>query len=416
MVSFNLHSSEARAPLAASTFAVSRTATHEIAQAAAAAARARGREPRLDLFRGLAMLIIFVAHVPWNQWSDWIPARWGPSDATEMFVFCSGFAAAIAFGGTFLRAGFWMGTARILFRCWQLYWAHLCLFFTILFVTLVADRYWFGIGTDYVSELNLNVVLGDPRRAIIGLFTFTWVPNYFDILPMYFGILLLTPIVMALQRVDVRLAGAFVIGLYLVNRIVGLHLPAEPWSDRTWFFNPFAWQLLFFTGFFFGRGWLKPPPVNRRLLLLAGFWVLLLVPISQYRIYLAVPWIDTVREYLLPAISKTDFYLIRYVHFLALAYLSLAALRRWPQIIEGPWASPVIRVGQQALPTFLTSMVLAWIGGIVLDQIGRVASTLALVNLVGLGTLIGVAYLVGWLKRAPWQHKGRHALMPTAGQ
>ncbi len=375
---------------------------------AATAVKVRGREPRLDLFRGLAMLIIFVAHVPWNQWSDWIPARWGPSDATEMFVFCSGFAAAIAFGGTFVRAGFLMGTARILFRCWQLYWAHLSLFFTVLFVTLVADRYWFGIGTDYVSALNLNVALGDPRSAVIGLFTLTWVPNFFDILPMYMAILLLTPIVMALARIDVRLAGAFVIGLYAINRLLGLHLPAEPWSDRTWFFDPFAWQLLFFTGFFFGRGWLVPPPVDRRLLLAAAVWVLLLVPVSQYRIYLAVPWIDAVREYILPASSKTDFYLIRYVHFLALAYLALAAVGRWPQILGTAWARPVIRVGQQALPTFLTSMVLAWIGGVVLDQIGRRASTLALVNLTGLGLLFAVAYLVGWFKRAPWQQKTRH--------
>ena len=200
-----------------------------------------------------------------------------------------------------------------------------------------------------------------------------------------------------------------------MNRVVGLHLPAEPWSDRTWFFNPFAWQLLFFTGFFFGRGWLEPPAVDRRLLLLSALWLLLLVPISQYRIYLAVPWIDTVRSYLLPDLSKTDFYLLRFAHFLALVYLSLAALRRWPQILQGPWAGPVIRVGQQALPTFLTSMVLAWIGGVVLDQVGRVASTLALVNLVGLATLIGVAYVVGWFKRAPWQHKVRYGVALNAG-
>ena len=89
-----------------------------------------------------------------------------------MFVFCSGMASALAFGGTFVRAGFPMGTARIVYRCWQLYWAHICLFFTVV-VTLVADRFWFGINTDYISELNLNVVLGDPRRAVIGLFTLT---------------------------------------------------------------------------------------------------------------------------------------------------------------------------------------------------------------------------------------------------
>ena len=78
------------------------------------------RDPRLDFFRGVAMLIIFVAHVPNNAWAEFIPARFGWSDATEMFVFCSGFAAAIAFGGTFVKAGFGFGTLRIGHRVWQI--------------------------------------------------------------------------------------------------------------------------------------------------------------------------------------------------------------------------------------------------------------------------------------------------------
>ena len=68
------------------------------------------RDPRLDFFRGVAMLIIFIAHTPANLWNSFIPARFGWSDATEMFVFCSGFAAAIAFGGTFIKSSFWYGT------------------------------------------------------------------------------------------------------------------------------------------------------------------------------------------------------------------------------------------------------------------------------------------------------------------
>ena len=37
-------------------------------------------------------------------------------------------------------------------------------------------------------------------------------------------------------------------------------LPAEPWSDRVWFFNPFGWQLVFFTGFALmaGLAWHHP--------------------------------------------------------------------------------------------------------------------------------------------------------------
>ena len=57
----------------------------------------RPRDLRLDFFRGSAMFIILFAHTPGNPWTLWIPARFGFSDATEMFVFCSGFASALAF-------------------------------------------------------------------------------------------------------------------------------------------------------------------------------------------------------------------------------------------------------------------------------------------------------------------------------
>ena len=55
---------------------------------------ARQRDPRLDFYRGIAMFIILVAHIPTNAWANWIPARFGFSDATEIFVFCSGMASA----------------------------------------------------------------------------------------------------------------------------------------------------------------------------------------------------------------------------------------------------------------------------------------------------------------------------------
>ncbi|MGJ8612310.1 MAG: OpgC domain-containing protein, partial [Octadecabacter sp.] len=60
----------------------------------AIADKPRVRDIRLDFFRGIAMFIILFAHTPGNYFTNWIPARWGFSDATEMFVFCSGMASA----------------------------------------------------------------------------------------------------------------------------------------------------------------------------------------------------------------------------------------------------------------------------------------------------------------------------------
>src|SRR3954466_3049487 len=79
----------------------------------------RPRDPRLDVFRGVGMLIILVAHIPGNAWAVHLPARFGFSDATEIFVFCSGVASTCTFGRVFDSAGWSIRTARILHRVWQ---------------------------------------------------------------------------------------------------------------------------------------------------------------------------------------------------------------------------------------------------------------------------------------------------------
>ncbi len=369
------------------------------------------RDPRLDFFRGLAMLIILVAHIQRNPWGNWIPARFGPSDAAEMFVFCSGYAAAIAFGATFVKAGFWMGVRRIALRCWQVYWAHLGLFFVVAAISVVAYDWYSGAegARDYIAGLNLGPFFDDPGPQLVGLFTLTYVPNYFDILPMYIVILMMVPLVMALQRVHVNAAIGFCLALYAAAWVFNLSFPAEPWSDRRWFFNPLCWQLLFFTGFMLARGWIKPPPVKPWLLVAAAAYVLLMIPLSRWQIYTQVPVLHTIHDALWMrwhdqgGIFKTNHHPLRYLHIMALAYLAVWLIKgREQALYNWPWRV-VIKVGQQALATFLTSMALAWILTIVLDQLGRAPLTVALVNLFGLGTIVAVAYMVAWYKSEPWR-------------
>ena len=146
-------------------------------------------------FPGIAMLIIFIAHAM-EPLGQLIPARFGFSDATEMFVFAPA-AAAIAFGGTFIKAGF--GTEQP-DRLSDL--ADLCgpygMFFFI--ATLLATATAVFPGPDYVNKLNLGYFFANTRDGIIGLFTLSYVPNYFDILPMYMVALMMVPLMMALAR------------------------------------------------------------------------------------------------------------------------------------------------------------------------------------------------------------------------
>src|SRR5512147_3152916 len=86
------------------------------------------RDLRLDLFRGLALWLIFLDHIPSNIMS-WITIRnYGFSDATEIFVFISGYTAAFVYGRAMNDRGPIVASARILKRAWQVYVAHIFLF------------------------------------------------------------------------------------------------------------------------------------------------------------------------------------------------------------------------------------------------------------------------------------------------
>ncbi|GMG81028.1 hypothetical protein LNKW23_02400 [Paralimibaculum aggregatum] len=324
----------------------------------------RPRDPRLDFFRGIAMFIILLAHTPGNTWTLWIPARFGFSDATEIFVFCSGMASALAFGAVFANKGFLLGTARIGFRVWQVYWAHIGVFLATAIMLFAIDHY--GIGNrerPYIEGPWVVPLFEQTGEALIGLFTLTYVPGLFDILPMYLVILAMIPAVMALHRIGgVPAVVAAVIAVWVLANLAGyarrmdgaediaawqawlaaagepfrwMNFPSLPWGDNVWFFNPFGWQLVFFTGFAFGMGWLPAPPVRRWLVLLAAGFLVLTVPFAWYKFHGGFSFVaDTavheairgVRGFIEPFWWKSWQGLGRFLHFLALAYLAWAAV------------------------------------------------------------------------------------------
>ncbi len=406
--------------------------------AEAASLREARRDPRLDFFRGLGMFIILIAHIPWNSWNNWIPARFGYSDATEIFVFCSGAASALAFHKVFATRGWWIGTARVAFRIWQLYWCHIAVFMTVLVTLMMVGRWLPDPDRDYVAALNLRRFVDDPQAFLPPLFWLGYVPNYFDILVMYMVILALMPVVIWLGTIrapDARpwLAMGFCVALWAVVSqpwlafldvpiFTGLNPEAEPVGrSRTWFFNPFCWQLIFFTGFAFTLGWLPTPPTRWWLILICLAVVLVSIPLdpdgntSVRRFFEARPdlaplWqrIGAIRAAVEPLQSKTFFGLFRYLHFLALAYLVWIVAgengRRLPEAgLAGGIVTLIRRVGQQALAVFIFSLVIARLLGVVIHESGKDPAVIALVNLSGFAMLVAVAYTARWFKSNPWK-------------
>ena len=365
----------------------------------------RVRDVRLDVFRGAGLFIIFVSHVPRNPWAQFIPGKFGFSDATEIFVFCSGMASALAFARVFDTHGALIGCARILNRCWQVYWAHIGCLLTVLACMIAADQ-WLGMGDTFVREIGLTDFL-EPRSGmrILGIMTLTYVPPYFDILPMYLAILVMLPPMILLERLEPRLAMTASLALWAVAGQRVLELPRDPVVGDFWYFNPFSWQLVFFTGFAIMRGWLPVPKASWPLILAAIAVLVLAVPLSW------TPWLDVNpelagwKETLKPVLDKTHVGALRFVHFLAAAYLATIAAGEKGVRLRG-WLAEVCRsAGQQALAVFMTGLTLSFIAGVVLTLTGREAwLPVAAVNLAGIAILVAVARVVAWFKSNPWRH------------
>ena len=65
----------------------------------------KGRDLRLDFFRGIANWWIFLDHIP-NNVINWVtPRNYGFSDAADLFVFISGYTCMIAYGGVLQSQG-----------------------------------------------------------------------------------------------------------------------------------------------------------------------------------------------------------------------------------------------------------------------------------------------------------------------
>jgi hypothetical protein len=359
------------------------------------------RDLRLDFFRGVALYFIYLDHIPSNL-VNWITIRnIGFSDAAEMFVFISGYAAALAYGGAMRRYGFRLAAARILRRCWQLYVAHIFLFF--IFTAQIAYISAHFNNPMFAEEMQVVNFLQDPNNTLVPALLLMFRPANLDILPLYIVLLLAFPLILwGLERrpVMVLAISAFIYGFIQATHF---NLPGYPAGDE-WFFNPLAWQFLFVLGALFGRVHGSSVRVVPRwpalewiagLYLLAAFLLVLSWDIPQM-----APPIPNWLGVLIYPISKTDLDPLRLLHFLALAYLTVMLVSADKPFLLWRISRPVIRCGQQSLYVFCFGIMLSFTGHFFLVQYNDSLAMQILVSVVGIALMIALAYLLTWYREA----------------
>ena len=151
----------------------------------------KGRDLRLDLFRGVANWAIYLDHIPDNV-VNWITTRnYGFSDAADLFVFISGYTASFVYARMMLDRGFIVGATRLTKRVWQLYVAHIILFVIyIAAISYLALR--FG-DSEIINEFNVAGLVDNATETLRqGLFL-KFKPVNLDVLPLYIVLMGLFP-------------------------------------------------------------------------------------------------------------------------------------------------------------------------------------------------------------------------------
>jgi hypothetical protein len=363
---------------------------------------ASGRDIRLDLFRGLALWFIFLDHIPDNIVS-WLTVRnWGFSDATEIFVFISGYTAVIAYARMLTRDGWVRAAARIYRRVWQLYVAHI-----LLFVAFSAQIAWVSIARDtpaLIEEMQLLGLGQNPYQAILQAALLKFRPVNLDVLPLYIVLLAFFPFVLpAVVRWPLAVIAVSLV-VYAATCHYDWNLPGYP-ENKVWFFNPMAWQVVFYVGAALAvmgpqLAWLDR--FRRPLTVLAVLYLL-------FSFFIALSWHYNSVERLIPdwlsrqiyPIDKTNIDMLRFVHFLAIAWLvrlvvpANAPFLRW-RIFE-----PLRRCGEHSLQIFCLGVFLALSAQVVVGHYEDSIVSQIAVSIVGLVIMSAAAYAAAWYKRGP---------------
>ena len=357
------------------------------------------RDLRLDLFRGIALWLIFLDHIPSNAVS-WITIRnYGFSDATEIFVFISGYTAAFVYGRAMLEHGFIVAGARVLKRAWQIYIAHVFLFVIYLAeISYVASSFNNPL---FSEEMGVLDFLKNPDVTIFEALILKFKPVNMDVLPLYIVLLLwFAPMLWLLLRAP-SFALAASAAVYALTWWFDWSIPAYPHGN--WVFNPFAWQLLFVFGAWCALGgaqrlarWINSPVIFG--LAVAYLIFAFGIAMTWYfpRLGAFVP--NFVSEAIYP-IDKPNLDVLRILHFLSLAVITVWFVPRgWP-VLKSPVFWPAIVCGQHSLETFCLGVFLAFAGHFMFTEVSNRLLMHVIVSVAGIVIMVAVAALVSWYRR-----------------
>ncbi|PWC34329.1 OpgC domain-containing protein [Azospirillum sp. TSO35-2] len=361
----------------------------------------QARDVRLDLFKGVALLIIFINHVGTNPLAKVMPGRFGPSDSAEIFVFISGYAVALAYGPVLAERGFAACLGKALARCRHLWAANIA---TMLACALVVAAAVHGADLPITASNRLASfapLFDSPVTAMAWHLVLLYLPFALDILALYIVLVAAAPVFLWSYARFGWAAVVASVALYLAAQAVPEATPPNLWQGG-WNFSPLAWQCVFFLGTTLAlvvrSGRLRLP--RSPWLLVAALAVVVgmalwkgaasdlgrsLLPVSLH------PWLpaDTI-----PWAGKHSLEPMRLLHFLALVCAAALLVPRDAAWLRSGPARLLTACGRHSLPVFCVGVVLSFTGTVLLLLADRSMATVLAVNLGGMAALVLLAMVL----------------------
>lgn len=362
------------------------------------------RDLRLDIMRGLSLTIIFLNHSP-DVYISWISTRhFGFADATEIFVFGSGYAAGLAYRRLAARGQPVLACLRMLHRTWQIYVAHIFLFMAL--TAAIAYTVNASGNAKFIEDMAALQIVIDPEVTLVQAMLLKFQAVNLDILPMFIVVhLMFLPMIPLMARhAWAVLAGSLL--LYLAARHFSWGLPSYPEGAR-WFFNPLTWQLPFVIGAFCctqrqalaglgqARRWLLPAA--------AVFLALALVMVQSGRI----AWLGAVLpdwlHWQIIAADKSDLHPLRVLHFLAAAYVFSTLVRPEAGWLRRKLVEPLRAMGRLPLQIFCLGVLLSFAVHAISTQWALGQAGYIAINALGVAVMAGVGYLAWYYRHLTGQ-------------
>lgn len=355
------------------------------------------RANAIDFWRGIALITIFINHIPGNWFEQFTHRNFGFSDSAELFVFLAGFSLRLVTGFDQHKEATPQLVLRLGGRAVTLYAAQIMI--TMLALAMIAAAALFLDNPFILDWHNAGAVFQDPVRSHVGLVILSHQLGYFDILPLYVVLLGIAPLVAVMDRYAPAILLPLSIIVYLCALIFQINAPTWP-IPGGWFFNPFAWQLIYILGFVIARSLQRSVRMGWLIKKLRWPAIVALVLCTLAMIYQYVPDPSQVPAptYLF-IIDKTYLTPLRLIHALLIC-IAFAGL--YPHLHNyAPWVTRfAAMLGRNSLQVFCAGSLLSLMG-----QLVRVAFPVSVV----LDTAVVLTGLVVMWATA-WLTEGRQRL------